>query len=141
MSSIVDAPVNLWRLLRNICVRLLGRPPDYVWIEAGGALPEFETPVGFLRRRLSPGPGPITLEGLRARLDRISADGRTRAILLRVRDLDAGWPALAEWRRGRTGSGGGGGRVVASLAGGVDTRSYYLACAADEVLATPLATL
>src|SRR4028119_1179038 len=140
MSSIVDALVNLWRLLRNICVRLLGRPPEYVWIEAGGSLPEFETPVGFLRRSLSPGPGPtppqglrarppecgwieaggslpefetpvgflrrslspgpgpITLEGLRARLDRISADGRTRAILLRVRDLDAGWAALEELR-------------------------------------------
>ena len=141
MSSIVDALVNLWRLLRNICVRLLGRPPEYVWIEAGGALPEFETPVGFLRRRLSPGPGPITLEGLRARLDRISADGRTRAILLRVRDLDAGWAALEELRRELLAFREGGGRVVAYLADGVDTRSYYLACAADEVLATPLATL
>jgi protease IV len=141
MSSIVDALVNLWRLLRNICVRLLGRPPEYVWIETGGALPEFETPVGLLRRRLSPGPGPITLEGLRARLDRISADGRTRGILLRVRDLDAGWAALEELRRELLAFREGGGRVVAYLADGVDTRSYYLACAADEVLATPLATL
>ena len=99
MRSIFDALVNLWRLLRNICVRLLGRPPEYVWIEAGGSLPEFETPVGFLRRRLSPGPDPITLEGLRARLDCISADGRTRGVVLRVRDLDAGWAALEELRR------------------------------------------
>ncbi len=141
MSSIVDALINLWRLLRNARVRLLGRPPDYVWIEAGGSLPEFETPVGFLRRRLLPGPGPTTLEGLRDRLDRISADGRPRGVVLRVRDLDAGWAALEELRRELLAFREAGGRVVAYLADGVDTRSYYLACAADEVLATPLATL
>lgn len=141
MSSIVDALINLWRLLRNARVRLLGRPPDYVWIEAGGSLAEFETPMGFLRRRLSPGPGPTTLEGMRARLDRISADGRPRGVVLRIRDLDAGWAALEELRRELLAFREGGGQVVAYLADGVDTRSYYLACAADEVLATPLATL
>jgi protease-4 len=141
MSPIVDALVNLWRLLRNIRVRLLGRPPDYVWIEARGSLPEFETQVGFLRRRLSPGPGPTTLEGLRDRLDRISADGRTRGVVLRVRDLDAGWTALEDLRRELLAFRERGARVVAYLDDGVDTRSYYLACAADEVLATPLATL
>ena len=141
MSPFVDALINLWRLVRNARVRLLGRPPGYVWIEAGGALPEFESPVGFLRRRLSPGLGPTTLEGVRVRLHRIAADGRTRGVLLRVRDLDAGWAALEELRRELLAFREGGGRVVAYLADGVDTRSYYLACAADEILATPLATL
>ena len=141
MSPFVDALINLWRLVRNARVRLLGRPPGYVWIEAGGALPEFESPVGFLRRRLSPGLGPTTLEGVRVRLHRIAADGRTRGVVLRVRDLDAGWAALEELRRELLAFREGGGRVVAYLADGVDTRSYYLACAADEILATPLATL
>ncbi len=141
MSSILDALVNLWRLLRNARGRLLGRPPDYVWIEVGGSLPEFGTPVGFLRRRLSPGPNPITLEELRARLERISADGRPRGVVLRVRDLDAGWAALEELRRELLAYRARGGRVVAYLAEGADTRSYYLACAADEILATPVATL
>ena len=141
MSSIIDALINLWRLLHNARARLLGRPPDYVWIEARGSLPELETSVGFLRRRLSSGPAPTALEGLRARLDRISADGRPRGVVLRVRDLDAGWAALEELRSELLGFREGGGRVVAYLADGVDTRSYYLACDADEVLATPLATL
>ena len=141
MSLLVDALVNLWRLVRNARARLLGRPPDYVWIEAAGSLPEFETPAGLLRRRLSPGPAPITLEGLRDRLDRISADGRPRGVVLRVRGLDAGWAALEEARRELLAFREGGGRVVAYLAEGADTRSYYLACAADEILATPLATL
>ena len=48
MSLVIDALVNLWRLLRNAYVRLLGRPPDYVWIEASGSLPEFESRAGFL---------------------------------------------------------------------------------------------
>ena len=141
MSSIVTVLINIWRLVRNAGVRLLGRPPDFVWIEAGGSLPEFETPVGFLRRRLTPGPSPPTLEGLRARLERVSADGRPRGVVLRVRDIDAGWAALEELRRELFRFREGGGRVVAYLAEGVDTRAYYLACAADEILATPLATL
>src|SRR5918998_4080685 len=140
MSLFVDALVNLWRLLRNARARLLGRPPDYVWIEAGGSLPEFETPVGFLRRRLSPGPGPPSLEGLRERLDRISADGRPRGVVLRVRSLSAGWAALEELRRELRAFRERGGRVVVYLME-ADSRSYYLACAADEILATPLATI
>jgi protease-4 len=141
MSLFTDALVNLWRLVRNAGVRLLARPPDYVWIEINGPLAEFETPVGFLRRRLAPGPSPPTLERLRGRLDRISTDGRPRGVVLRIKNLDAGWAALEELRgeilelkeRGK--------RVVAYLADPVDVRSYYLACAANEVLAAPLADL
>jgi protease-4 len=141
MSLFTDALVNLWRLVRNARARLLGRPPDYVWTEVGGALAEFETPVGFLRRRLFPGPSPPSLERLRGRLDVISGDGRSRGVLLRIKGLDAGWAALEELRREILTFRERGGRVVAYLADPVDTRSYHLACAADEILSTPLATL
>src|SRR5687767_3485115 len=99
MPLIIDALVNLWRSIRNARARLLGRPPEYVWIEVSGPLAEFETPVGFLRRRLSQGPSPPTLERLRLRLDCVSADGRPRGVVLRIRDLDAGWAAIEELRR------------------------------------------
>src|SRR5829696_8014021 len=99
MSLIIDVLVNLWRLIRNARARLLGRPPEYVWIEVSGSLAEFETPVGFLRRRLAQGPGPPTLERLRLWLDRIGADGRPCGVVLRIKDLDAGWAALEELRR------------------------------------------
>ena len=141
MSSIVAVLVNLWLLVRNARVRLLGRPPDFVLIEVSGSLPEFETPVGFLRRRFSPGPSPPTLEGLRARLERVSGDGRPRGVVLRVRDLDAGWAALEELRRELLRFREGGGRVAAYLAESANIQAYYLACAADEILATPLATM
>jgi protease-4 len=138
MSLIIDALVNLWRFVRNAYVRLLRRPPDYVWIEVSGSLPEFESPVGFLRRRVLPGPTPPSLERLRERLERISADGRPRGVALRVRSLDAGWAALEELRRELRAFRERGGRVVAHLME-ADSRAYYLACAADEILATPLA--
>src|SRR5829696_4958337 len=141
MSLFTDVLVNLWRLARNARVRLFGRPPDYVWVEVSGPLAEFETPVGFLRRRLVPGPSQPTLERLRDRLDRISADGRAGGVVLRIKDLNAPWAALEELRREIGFFRERGGRVVAYMADPADIRSYYLACAADEVLATPLASL
>src|SRR5215207_7092066 len=141
MSLLTDVLVNLWRLLRNASVRLLRRPPDYVSIEVAGSLPEFESRVGFIQRRLRPGPTGPSLEGLRGHLAGISADGRPRGVVLRLRSLDAGWAALEELRREITALREHGGRVVAYLLDPVDSCSYYLACAADEILATPLATI
>ena len=141
MSLVVNALVNLWRLVRNARTRLLARPPDFVWVEVSGPLDEFETPVGFLRRRLFPGPTPPTLERLRARLDRISADGRPRGVILRIKNVDAGWAAIEELRGEILAFKERGQRVVAYLGDTVGTRSYYLACAADEIFATPLADL
>jgi protease IV len=141
MSLIIDALVNFWRLIRNARARLLGGPPEYVWIEVSGPLAEFETPVGFLRRRLSQGPSPPTLEKLRLWLDRITSDGRPRGVVLRIKKLDAGWAAIEELRREILAFRSRGGRVVAYFADPADIRSYYLACAADEILATPLADM
>ncbi|MDP8949873.1 MAG: S49 family peptidase [Actinomycetota bacterium] len=141
MSLFVNALVNLFRLLRNAYARVLRHPPDFVWIPVTGALPEFEPPrLGLLRRRLQPRPPDLSLEGIRGRLDRILADGRVKGVILRVENLDAGWASLeelrAELRRFRES----GKKVVAYLMG-PDTRSYYLASAADEIFAPPLSSL
>ncbi|MBD0355591.1 MAG: S49 family peptidase, partial [Rubrobacter sp.] len=126
---------------RNAYARVLRRPPDFVWIPVTGALPEFEPPrLGLLRRRLQPRPPDLSLEGIRGRLDRILADGRVKGVILRVENLDAGWASLeelrAELRRFRES----GKKVVAYLMD-PDTRSYYLASAADEIFAPPLSSL
>jgi protease-4 len=139
--AFIDLLINLRRLARNTLVRLLRRPPDFVWIEAGGAMPEFETSVGFVRRRLARGPAPLTLQALRGRLACISADGRVRGVVLRIKDLEAGWASLEEARAALLAFREGGGRVVAYLSDPVDTRAYYLASAADEILAAPLVTV
>ena len=140
MSLVTDVLVNLWRLLRNAYVRLLGSPPGYVWLEVSGPLPEFDSRVGFLQRRLRPGPAGPSLEKLREQLGRILDDGRTGGVVLRVRNLGAGWAALEELRTELAAFRERGGRVVAYLMD-ADSRSYYLACAADEILATPLTTI
>ena len=140
MSLLFTFLANLWRALRNARRRLFGRPPDYVWLEVSGALPQFEPRVGFLRRRISPEPLTPSLEGMRERLDRIAADGRPEGVILRVRDLGADWAALEELRAEIVRFRERGGRVVAYLTE-PDTPSYYLACAADEVVASPVSTV
>ena len=140
MGFIVNLFINVLRLLRNVYRRLFGSVPDYVVFEVSGSLPEFEPRVGFLRRRVNPGPPALSLEEVRRRLSRISGDGRVRGVILRVQNLDAGWAALEELRRELAGYKESGGRVVVYLIE-ADTRAYYLACAADEILATPLATV
>jgi protease IV len=140
MSLLINALVNLLCLLRN-ARRAFRRPPDFVWILVTGALPEFETSRrGLLRRRLDPRTLAPSLESIRSYLDRILADGRVRGVILRVENLDAGWATLEELRaelyrfRER-------GKTVAAYLVDPDTRSYYLASAANEVFASPLSTL
>ncbi|MCA1715676.1 MAG: signal peptide peptidase SppA [Actinobacteria bacterium] len=140
MSLLINAMINLLRLLRN-ARRALRRPPDFVWIPVTGALPEFEpSRRGLLRRRLDPRTLAPSLESIRSRLDRVLADERARGVILRVENLDAGWATLEELRaelhrfRER-------GKTVAAYLVNPDTRSYYLASAADEVFASPLSTL
>lgn len=139
ISVLINAVINLWRFLRNILARLR-RSPEYVAMEISGSLPEFDVPVSFLRRRISPSPPPTSIERLRTRLNTISDDGRPKGILLRVRNLDAGWTALEELRSELARFRERGGRVVVYLTD-PDTRAYYLACAADEVYATPISTV
>ncbi|MGB3682034.1 MAG: signal peptide peptidase SppA [Rubrobacteraceae bacterium] len=140
MALFADFLVNVWRGVRNVYARLSKRAPDYIVLDVGGSLPEFESRVGFVRRRLSPRASEASLEGLRTRLKRISDDGRVRGIVLRIQGLNAGWASLEELRAEIAAFRRKGGRVVAYLIE-ADSGAYYLACAADEVLATPLATL
>ena len=141
MRTLINVLINLFRFLRNALVRALRRPPDFVWIPVSGALPEFEPPrLGFLRRRLAPGPYTPSLEAIRTRLDRILADGRPKGVVLRVENLDAGWAIIEELRaelaRFRLR-----GKKFAAYLVDPDTRSYYLVSAADEIFASPLSTL
>jgi protease-4 len=141
MSLLVNALLNFLRLLRNArCA--LRRSPDFVWIPVTGALPELEpSRRGFLRRHLDPRTLAPSLEGIRSRLDRVLADARVRGVILRVENLNAGWAALEELRTELDRFRKEGKEVVAYLADGGDTRSYYLASATGEVFAPPLSTL
>ena len=138
-AIIVTILTNMFGALRNAAVRLK-RSPDYVFFDVSSSLPEFERRVGFLRRRLSPGPAPPSLQEFRRRFDVVAGDGRPKGVVLRVGNLDAGWVALEELRAEILRYQESGGRVVVYLIG-ADSRGYFLASAADEILATPLATI
>ncbi|AHY46472.1 Peptidase family S49 [Rubrobacter radiotolerans] len=140
MRILLLSLASVWTALRNLFVGLLRRRPDFVWLDVRGDLPEFEPRVGFLRRRFSGGEPPVSLEGLRARLSALAADGEVRGVVLRIRGLGAGWAALEEIRGELLEYRRGGGRVVAYLVE-CNTPTYYLASAADRVLAAPLATV
>ncbi len=143
MSILINLLANLWLLLAN-GIRSMRRAPEYVTIQVSGSLPEFTPQKGILQRfgplRSQMRAQPPSLQEIRARLRGVSRDGRPRGVVLRVQGLDAGWAALEELRRELSAFRERGGRVVAYLIE-PDTRSYYLACAADEVLATPLSTV
>ena len=143
MNVLMNALANLVRFLRNAAVRALRRrPPDFVVLPVSGSLPELEPSRRWLlRRRLDPRrPTGPSLEGIRARLDRILADGRPKGVVLRFENLDAGWASLEELRAEISRFRAAGKRVVAYLVD-PDTRSYYLATAAGEVYMSPLSTL
>lgn len=141
MSLLINALLNFLRFLRNVR-RALRRSPDFVWMPVTGALPELKpSHRSRLSRRLDPRTLAPSLEDIRARLDRVLADGRVRGVILRVENLDAGWAALEELRTEIDRCREQGKGVVAYLADGGDTRSYYLASAADEIFASPLSTL
>lgn len=139
MVFLIDALTNFFLFLRNALVSLTRRPPEFVWIEVSGNLPEFEPRPSFLQRRLRPGTPPPSLEGIRERLRLLSSGKRPAGVVLRARNLNAGWATLEELRRELSAYRERGGRVVAYLIeAGVG--AYYLASVADEVVATPLTT-
>src|SRR5829696_3283727 len=136
MSLLINALLNFLRFLRNVR-RALRRSPDFVWMPVTGALPELKpSHRSRLSRRLDPRTLAPSLEDIRARLDRVLADGRARGVILRVENLDAGWAALEELRTEIDRCREQGKGVVAYLADGGDTRSYYLASAACAFAST-----
>jgi protease-4 len=141
MGLLTNILVNFFLLLRNAYARAFRRPADFVWIPITGSLPEFgPRDKGRLRRRLDPRPTPPNLESIRARLDRILADGRVEGVVLHIENLNAGWAALEELRtelhRFREAE-----KKVAAYLVDPGTSSYYLASAADEIFASPLSTV
>jgi protease IV len=131
---------NLVRAIRNLWRRILRRRVDYVRIEVGGALPEFAAMPPWWQRRFLQVSPPLSLYGLRRQLERIAADPQATGVLLRINGLAAGWATLQSLRDEIAQIRGAGKRVVAYLLT-PDMAGYYVACAADEIIVPPSATL
>jgi protease-4 len=131
---------NLFRALGNLWRRILRRRVDYVRLEVGGGLPEFAAPPRWWQRRFLGVSPALSLYGLRRQLARIAADPQAAGVLLRINGLAAGWATLQSLRDEIAHVREGGKRVVAYLLT-PDMAGYYAACAADEVIVPPSATL
>src|SRR5689334_6774306 len=131
---------NLARTIGNLWRRALRRRVDYVRIDIGGALPEFAPALPWWQRRLLRASQPASLNGLRRQLARVAADPQAAGVLLRIDGLAAGWATLQSLRDEIAHFREHGKRVVAYLLT-PDTAGYYAACAADELLVPPSATL
>ncbi|MFL5802644.1 MAG: S49 family peptidase [Roseiflexaceae bacterium] len=131
---------NLARATGNSWQRLRRRRVDYVRIEIGGALPEFAPTPPWWQRRFFQISAPASLQGLRRQLGRIAADPQAQGVLLRINGLATGWATLQSLRDEIAHFRASGKRAIAYLLT-PDMAGYYAACAADEIIIPPSATL
>ena len=139
----VEMIVNVFLVIRNAVIRLLPAP-EFVVVTVRGPLPE-RRPVSPARLRRWLGrmwdtPPPESLEEWRERLRLLAGDPRVRGIVLKLGDLQAGLASLEGLRRALRSFRASGKRLVAYLET-CDLRGYYLASAAETVVAPESAEL
>jgi len=132
--------VNLLRALGNLWRGIRQRRVDYVRLEIGGSLPEFAASPTWWQQRFLGMRAPSSMYGLRRQLERIAADSQTTGMVLKLDGLAAGWATLQSLRDEISRFRAGGKRVVAYLVT-ASLGSYYVACAADEIVLPPTAFL
>ena len=142
IGLIIEGIVNALRLLRNLVAAALPAP-EFVLVTVSGPLPERREPPGGLLRRvlarrglleLGPAGPQESLEEWRERLRALAAEPRVRGIVLKITDLTAGPASVESLRAALTTFRASGKRVVA-YAATLDLKTYWLASAADSIVA------
>ena len=125
---------NLFRVLANL-FRRLGKAPDYVMFTLEGEYPEVWDPPGnFIERRLRP--PRLSLQEIAEQFRTIAEDPRVSGVILHIRQLEMDQARLESLRDLILELRQAGKRVIAW-----STRyfsgTYFVACAADEILLQP----
>ncbi|MEW5850249.1 MAG: signal peptide peptidase SppA [Myxococcota bacterium] len=140
MRALLLLPAIFWRHTRNM-IRAWRHPRvDWVRLEVKGAMPEVSPRLKWWQRRLLGAQPQHSLMALRRQMQRVAADPRTRGIILRIRNLNAGWATVQSIRDEILRLRKAGKRVLAYVMG-ADEETYYLACAADEIVMPPSAMM
>ncbi len=100
----------------------------------------FAHPMQIILRGAAPKPV-LTLAVLRELAEAVAADSNVDGVLLRVEALECGSAVATGLREVIQGLRAAGKKVVAWLPDGATTREYFVALAADTVLATPQSSL
>lgn len=110
---------------------------DYVVITMGGPLPERNWPPrSFLQRQLPLPPLPQSLESLNAQFQAIADAPNVKGVVLIVQELAAGLATLQNVRQAMTRLRAAGKEVIAYTAY-LDLPHYFVATAADRIIAPP----
>ena len=114
-------------------------------IDLKGSLPEYVQPLPRWQRYLPilgipVSSRPLSLAALRNVLERITADPRPKGIVIKLDHLNVGWATAQSLRQALALFRKSGKRVVAYCGRDFDTSTYFVACAADDILAPPSAS-
>jgi protease-4 len=124
---------------RNAIRRMQGASVDYVVFPVGGPLPERdESPRGFFERRLPMPPQPLSLQKLNARLAAVAEAGNVRGAVFVFSRLSAGIATLQNLRMSIARLRAAGKEAIVYTPY-LDLAHYYVATAADRIVAPPSA--
>jgi protease-4 len=128
----------LFWVLGNL-LRRLRTAPDYVTFTLEGEYPELQEPPGnFIIRRLRP-PKP-SLQELAEQFRTIAGDARVRGVVLHLRPLNM-LPGQLDSLRDLIKELRSAGKRVVAWSYTYNSATYYVACAADEILLIPGGTV
>jgi protease-4 len=134
IAYLIYAIRMLFRSIGNL-FRRLGRPPDYVIFKLEGEYPEvWDPPANFIQRRLRP--PRISLQELAEQFRTIAGDPRVTGVVLHLRQLEMDQARLESLRDLLLELRSAGKRVV-TWSTRYSMGTYFLACAADEILLQP----
>ncbi len=124
--------------------------PSGAWVELTleGAITELERPLPRFRapRDVLLGAPAVsrprtTVALVRELFDEVAADPAFDGVLLRVRGLECGWAVATSLRDAIAKLRAAGRKVVAYLPDGASSREFFVAAAAERIVATPQATI
>jgi protease-4 len=128
--------LNLLVPLRNAWRALWWRKGFLVHVTLEDQVPDLPRRLSFWQRRVLGQHAPLSARELAERLERVARDGRCKGLLLTLRGPGMGWATAQGVREDLLRLKAAGKRVVVYLEA-VDMAGYYVATAADQVLAPP----
>ncbi len=137
-----DSLRNARRRLGNVIRRRYYREIGYLVVHLSGSVPEFVPPRPRWQRYLpmfglEPAPRPFGLADLRQLYLRTKEDGRVSGLIIHLEGIAMGWAGAQSLRdiirrfreSGKT--------VICFCNSDIDFQTYYIACAANRIMAAP----